>query len=106
MCLKGGKFDTYQKRCIQHFGRSGGSLFGAREAALGMQCGLLSSQYKKGTDLEKHSVTEGPEPVMCEEGKTGVSSVWRRKGQAAIQHCRGRDREGNAVFHQMCGESL
>lgn len=37
-----------------------------------IQCGPLTSQYKKGTDMEKQAeqrstVTEGPEPVVCEQ---------------------------------------
>lgn len=74
------------EKVYQHSGRRDGSpLLGAREAALGMHCGLLTSQYKKGTDMEKHSVPGGPEPMMGEKGEIGVCSVWRRKGQAVFR---------------------
>lgn len=83
---EGGKVWYLSEKVYQHSGRSDGSpLFGAREAVLGMQRGLLTSQYKKGTDMEKHSVTGGPEPMMGEKGEIRVGSVWRRKGQAVFQ---------------------
>lgn len=57
---------------------------------------------------QKHTLTEVPEPVICEErGDKSFFSVEEKRPSFVFQHCHGRNTEGRAVFFQeMCDESL